>query len=79
MSHKIISQSCLRKCQNWDDCKWYTYDPTLEDCLLFESCSTVSDDDCQSCLSGEVNCEAFKCGEKGLCQVLKRSVNDNWI
>ena len=62
-------QGCLQLCKDYPGCKWYTFDPTLKDCELFEYCKTISSVDCPHCLTGEVDCHIFQCSVPGICQV----------
>ena len=68
--------NCLRECQNaMPDCNWFTYKPDehVENCKLFKSCATISDESlqCDKCITRNISCIDFQCNINGLCQVSK--------
>ena len=61
---------CLKKCQNSDDCKWFTYQSREDDynCELLRTCEQV-ENQCSRCLSGQSLCPSEFCWIKGMCIV----------
>ncbi len=60
---------CLKSCKEYNGCKWYSYQPQVELCELFANCNEISETDCPDCVTGEVDCDIFKCNVIGQCQV----------
>ena len=54
---------CQEKCTNYSGCNYYTYDPLIEGCLMFDTCSEVDVTSCPTCLSGSPGCDIDE--EKG--------------
>ena len=46
---------CLELCQASVSCTWYTFEKTINVCLMFHNCSSI-DESCTSCTSGESGC-----------------------
>ena len=60
---------CLKKCQNSDDCKWYTFQSNENDynCELLRTCEQV--DNQSGCVSGQSTCPSEFCWKQGMCMV----------
>ena len=68
------ANACLKHCQEDPTCRWFTFDDAVDLCELFETCPTLSDDQCDQCVSGENTCEpqpTYMCGMTGFCEVKK--------
>ena len=57
---------CIQFCKDTTDCEWYSYDFQDNFCLTLTNCTSL--DDCATCVSGEVSCEAYTCFVPGGCQ-----------
>ena len=53
---------CQEACTSFSRCNFYSYDPTTQECFMFETCPTLDDTSCQGCISGSPGCEV---GEEG--------------
>jgi len=62
------SPDCLSTCKGTEGCTWYTFRPEEKICNIMQTCTEVDEDNCESCISGEVECPVGLCGEPGLCQ-----------
>ena len=51
--------NCEDNCANFDGCNYYTFDPTLTQCYMFETCPSVDDTLCQECVSGSPGCDSM--------------------
>ncbi len=52
--------NCLNHCQRTENCKWFTYDPTMGICLTYSECTEFHPtSQCPDCVSGEPDC--IKC------------------
>ncbi len=59
---------CLIYCQDDRDCTFFTYYTDTTICITFSSCPEITDDDCNDCLTGEVDCPLDPtCNEPGEC------------
>ena len=63
------SIECLKICQENTDCNWYTYRKSQKYCVLYNTCTEISDDYCSNCVSGESICPYYECNLSGLCLV----------
>ncbi len=72
------AQECLENCQDTGPCHWFTYKPANSLCQLFETCESISDDNCPDCITGQKECDSvYQCNVKGRCQVnCKLSMTD---
>ena len=50
------TQDCDDACANFNGCNFYSFDPTLAECLMFETCPSVDDTFCPECVSGSPRC-----------------------
>ncbi len=65
-------QDCHYKCKNEiDDCKWFSYRPDQNFCLLFANCNNITEAGCAetSCITGQKDCDLYRCGIQGSCLV----------
>ena len=56
--HAVPSQSsmdCLQICNTTIGCRWWTFDSTVNECVLFKTCVEI-DESCKDCVSGERRC-----------------------
>ena len=44
------------QCQEFGSCNFYSYDEGNNQCLLFSTCSELSDQECNTCTTSEVGC-----------------------
>ena len=51
----LTSGDCLQICNSTIGCRWWTFDSTVNECVLFKSCPKV-DESCRDCVSGERRC-----------------------
>ena len=51
----LTSSDCLQICNSTIGCRWWTFDSTVNECVLFKSCPKV-DESCRDCVSGERRC-----------------------
>ena len=60
---------CVGLCQSMQEagCTAFTYDTADTLCLLYTDCSSI-DEDCDSCISGNVGCDTRFCSVSGSCQ-----------
>jgi hypothetical protein len=63
------SKECLEDCKNLEQCHWFTFKSNGPQCELFKTCTDISVETCDDCLSGEVSCVVNECGIQGLCLV----------
>lgn len=56
---------CLEFCRGKPECQYYTHYESQQSCFAFHNCSEVSDDDCDDCVSGDVECENLTCDVSG--------------
>ncbi len=54
------ADDCLRQCQAAEDCLWFSFDASDGLCLQTRDCPTV--DDCDTCVHGQVECQAEPSG-----------------
>ena len=64
-------QDCHQKCKNNDDCYWFTYHASQKYCLLYANCGNITESGCDSCVTGEKNCDLYNCRIQGSCLVIK--------
>ncbi len=64
-------QDCHQKCKNNDDCYWFTYHASQKYCLLYANCGNITESGCDSCVTGEKNCDLYNCRIQGACLVIK--------
>jgi len=50
------TSACQDACTNFNGCNFYSFDPTTEECLMFDTCPTLNDDICPDCISGTPEC-----------------------
>ncbi len=51
------ADDCLKQCQSWPGCKWYSFDPNENSfCELTSDCLDV-DQTCVNCIHGQVECQ----------------------
>merc|ERR1712241_1438681 len=69
------AESCHKFCGKNDDCKWWTWEPSLTLCSLFANCtdpkhSTGHPDagPCSDCISGQQACPGRECHSPDKCQ-----------
>ncbi len=55
--HVGSDSECLDSCKNDLECNWFTYNDADGACILFESCDDFSADTCDTCWSGQRQCE----------------------
>lgn len=60
---------CVELCQASPECQFYTYDYSDTFCGSYADCPAV-DATCESCVSGEDECDPVLCSEPGGCQGL---------
>ena len=56
--------ACQDACTKYSGCNYYSYTPTTEECLMFDTCPTLNADACPECVSGNPGC-AIEDIEKG--------------
>ena len=49
------SMDCLQICNTTIGCRWWTFDSTVNECVLFKTCVEI-DESCKDCVSGERRC-----------------------
>ena len=54
----LTENLCLLKCQESDQCKWYSYSSSDYDCILMSDCAFV-DNTCNDCVYGQGICKAL--------------------
>ena len=59
---------CLKSCQELDSCGWFSFDPSINYCLLFANCTQLDVETCPQCISGQSSCEVALCNLQGVCQ-----------
>ena len=47
---------CQDACTNFTGCNYYTYDPTIAECFMFDTCPSVDNTLCPDCVSGSPGC-----------------------
>ena len=47
-------EECIEKCNEMEDCKWFTLEKANDHCILYEGCNDQFD--CETCASGEKKC-----------------------
>ena len=50
--------ACQDACTNLSGCNYYSYKPTTDECLMFDTCPTLNTDMCPECVSGNPGCDA---------------------
>jgi len=53
---------CEKQCQEDVDCEWFSYDPSISECLLFISCTEISEEVCPSCITSNRMCKPHVVG-----------------
>ena len=51
----LQKRGCWLNCVNKEKCAWFSYNPISTDCLLFESCSEIEENDLF--FTGQKECE----------------------
>ena len=54
--------ACQDACTNFNGCNFYSFDPTTEECFMFDSCPALDDTLCPDCISGTPGCDT---GDEG--------------
>ena len=49
------AQGCLSACKNTAGCGWFSFDGSVNDCLMTENCLDLVET-CAECVNGQVNC-----------------------
>ena len=49
---------CQDACTNFTGCNYYTYDPTIAECFMFDTCPSVDNTLCPDCVSGSPGCDS---------------------
>ena len=57
---------CLEFCRGKSECQYFTYYETQQSCFAFHNCPEISDDQCEDCVSGDVECENLICDASGI-------------
>ena len=60
--------SCLMESESLN-ASWFSFDPVVNVCELFSSCTNLTTYYCNQCISGERGCEQIMCDTIGQCQV----------
>merc|ERR1712241_145046 len=47
-------EECIEKCNEMEDCQWFTLEKANDHCVLYEECNDQFD--CETCASGEKKC-----------------------
>ena len=47
-------EECIAKCNDVEDCQWFTLEKANDHCILYEECNDQFD--CETCASGEKKC-----------------------
>ena len=47
-------EECIEKCNEAEDCQWFTLEKANDHCILYEECDDQFD--CETCASGEKKC-----------------------
>ena len=47
-------EECIAKCNDMEDCQWFTLEKANDHCILYEECNDQFD--CETCASGEKKC-----------------------
>ena len=69
ITHANDYLECLKACQESSDCNWYSYRKSQKYCVLYNTCSEISAEYCNDCVSGESTCPYYECNISGLCLV----------
>ena len=56
--------ACQDACTKYSGCNYYSYTPTTDECLMFDTCPTLDTEACPKCVSGNPGC-AIEDIEKG--------------
>ena len=56
--------ACQDACTKYSGCNYYSYTPTTDECLMFDTCPTLDTEACPECVSGNPGC-AVEDIEKG--------------
>ena len=56
--------ACQDACTKYSGCNYYSYTPTTDECLMFDTCPTLDTEACPECVSGNPGC-AIEDIEKG--------------
>ncbi len=59
---------CQSKCQDTDDCNYFTFYDSNDFCKLLYNCTSVDASLCPQCFTGEKDCETSICSQPGECQ-----------
>ena len=61
---------CLQDCKDFPGCQWYSFKERSKTiCELFSDCNEISTNDCDHCVSGQVQCDLINCNLPGYCTV----------
>ena len=66
-------EECISKCNEVEDCLWFTLEKANDHCILYEECNDQFD--CETCATGERKCAN---GYKGKYECLELDDNDQW-
>ena len=66
-------EECILKCNEVEDCQWFTLEKANDHCILYEECNDQFD--CETCATGEKKCAN---GYKGKYECLELDDNDPW-
>ena len=47
-------EECIEKCNENEDCQWFTLEKANDHCIIYEECNDQFD--CETCATGEKNC-----------------------
>ena len=47
-------EDCIAKCNEVEDCQWFTLEKDSDHCILYEECNDPFD--CETCATGEKKC-----------------------
>jgi len=56
----LFSEECHKLCKKTSGCEWFTFYKDISQCSLFETCTIVN---CNNCNSGEISCDNIKSGQ----------------
>ena len=56
---------CVNFCQSATSCEYFSFNPADNVCLVFDDCPELSNENCDSCVSGNRGCPNEICGFPG--------------
>ena len=74
----VILDDVDDKLDNYNNCliesitynaSWFSFDPNGNVCELFSSCTNLTTEYCNECLSGQLGCQPILCDTPGKCEV----------